>query len=97
MPSAPRHPFPPKLSLGQAEEIRRRYDAGESPSRLALEYGVAPSSVYAVVQERAHRRRVTVSLSAQDLGLLERFASRGRQSREDAARELIRRALNEAT
>ena len=88
-----RHPFPAKLSLEQAEVIRKRYAAGESPAQLATEYGVAASSVYAVVQERAHRRRVVVALSGDDFQQLERLATAKHASREDIAHELIRRAL----
>ncbi len=50
---ATRHPFPAKLTLEQAELIRKRYAAGEAPGQLASEYGIAASSVYAVVHERA--------------------------------------------
>jgi hypothetical protein len=88
-----RHPFPPKLSIEQAETIRQRYGAGEAPGRLAGEYGIAPSSVYAVVHDRAHRRRVVVTLSSEDFHQLERRAVTQQSSREDVARELIRRAL----
>ena len=76
---ATRHPFPAKLTLEQAEVIRKRYAAGESPAQLASEFGVAPSSVYAVVHERAHRRRVVVTLSSDDF---RQQAPRGREARQ---------------
>jgi hypothetical protein len=92
----PRHPFPSKLTLEQAEAIRQRYGAGEAPGQLAIEYGIAPSSVYAVVHDRSHRRRVMVMLSGDDFQQLERLATAKQASREDVARELLRRALDEA-
>lgn len=92
----PRHPFPAKLSLEQAEAIRQRYGAGEAPGHLASEYGIAPSSVYAVVHERAHRRRVVVTLSSDDFRQLERRALARQSSREAIANELIRSALGAA-
>ena len=91
---ATRHPFPAKLTLEQAEAIRQRYGAGEAPGQLASEYGIAASSVYAVVHERAHRRRVVVTLSGDDFQHIERLAAAKHASREEVARELIRRALD---
>lgn len=88
-----RHPFPSKLSIEQAETIRQRYGAGETPGHLASEYGIAASSVYAVVHERAHRRRVVITLSSEDFQQLERRAVAKHSNREDVALELIRTAL----
>ena len=87
------HPFPAKLSMEQAEEIRLRYGKSESPSQLANEYGIALSSLYSVLRGRTHQRRVTVTLSSEDVQQLERFATAQQWSRETAAQELIRRGF----
>lgn len=48
------HPFPGKLSLDQAEEVRRLRARGLPLADLAEKFGVAKSSVSAIVHFHAH-------------------------------------------
>lgn len=48
------HPFPGKLSLDQAEEVRRLRARGLTLAELAERFGVARSSVSAIVKYKAH-------------------------------------------
>lgn len=48
------YPFPPKLSFGQAEEVRRLRVRGVCLADLAQRFGVAKSSVSAIVKHKAH-------------------------------------------
>ena len=48
------HPFPGKLSPGQAEEIRRLRAHGRPLAELADRFGVAKSSISTVVHYHAH-------------------------------------------
>ena len=51
------NPFAAKLTLADAQEIRRRHAAGESQRQLAREYGVSPQAVHRVVLGQVHRQR----------------------------------------
>jgi len=52
---APRsHPFAAKLSLDQAEEVRHLRTRGMSLAELAGRFGIAKSSVSAIVKHKAH-------------------------------------------
>src|SRR5580693_2444771 len=44
------HPFPPKLNFVLAEEVRRLRRAGMSVTQIAERYGVAKSSISAVLK-----------------------------------------------
>lgn len=90
------HPFAPKLTVAQAEEIRRRYEAGESPTRLAAHYGIARSSLYSVVRGRTHRPYVTVTVSSADVSKLDDFAAASGATRGEVASRLLRRALEDS-
>lgn len=48
------HPFPAKLTLDQAEEVRRLRARGAHLNALAEKFGVAKSSISAVVHYHAH-------------------------------------------
>lgn len=74
MTRSPHHRFHAKLDLAKAEEIRARIRAGEAPRALAREYGVAPSSLYEVVNGRSHRPRLVVRLAPRDLARLDQLA-----------------------
>ena len=80
----------------QAEEIRLRYRDGESPTLLAALYGVARSSLYAVVRGRSHRPRVCVVVTSADVGKLDDIAAASGATREDVAARLLRRALEDS-
>jgi Mor family transcriptional regulator len=47
------------LTFDQAEEIRRRYTAGETQSQIAREYGVTSQTVGSIVRGKTHKRRVS--------------------------------------
>ncbi len=49
-----RHPFASKLSLEQADEVRRLRRDGAAVADLAARYGIAKSSVSAIVHLHAH-------------------------------------------
>jgi hypothetical protein len=90
------HPFAPKLTVERAEEIRRRYRDGESPSLLAAHYGIARSSLYAVVRGRSHRPRVSVVVSSAEVGKLDSIAAACGTTRDEVASRLLRRALDDS-
>lgn len=48
------HPFPGKLALDQAEEVRRLRARGLPLAELAERFGVAKSSVSAIVKHKSH-------------------------------------------
>lgn len=48
------HPFAGKLSLDQAEDIRRLRARGLPLAELAARFGIAPASVSAIVHLKAH-------------------------------------------
>lgn len=52
----PAHPFSGKLSLDQADEVRRLRANGAPLAELAGKFGVAKSSISAVVHYHAHGR-----------------------------------------
>lgn len=48
------HPFPGKLTLDQAEEVRRLRARGLPLAELAGRFGIAKSSVSAIAKHKAH-------------------------------------------
>lgn len=48
------HPFPGKLTLDQAEEVRRLRARGLPLADLAARFGIAPASVSAIVHFKVH-------------------------------------------
>jgi hypothetical protein len=67
----PRHPFPSKITLARAEEIRRRVADGQSTIAIARQYGIARTSVHDILAGRSHRRDLTVHLTAEDFAQLQ--------------------------
>lgn len=57
------HPFAPKLSLDQAEEVRRLRARGRPVAELAERFGVAKSSVSAIVHLKAHEPPGTLRIA----------------------------------
>jgi hypothetical protein len=88
------HPFPPKLTLAEAEDIRTRHAAGEAPRTLATEYGIALSSVYDVLRGRAHPPRLLVPVTSLALARLLAAAKQTGASPEKLAAALIEGALS---
>ncbi len=60
------HPFAGKLSPGQAEEVRRLRARGLSLAELAGRFGIARSSISAIVKYNAQRSRDFVRLVLHD-------------------------------
>ena len=87
------HPFPAKLTLTDAEEIRMRHAAGEAPRALASEYGVAVSSVYDVLRARSHAPRIVVPLTSVVLARLQTASLRAGVANETFAAALIEGGL----
>ena len=48
------HPFPTKLTAEQAQEVRRLRDRGQALAEIAGRFGIAKSSVSAIVRYHAH-------------------------------------------
>jgi len=76
-------PPKPKMDLERAEELRRRYAAGESGPELSQAYGVGLRAVYNVLHGRTHRPRFEIELTSDDFARLQAWArERGVQPRE---------------
>ncbi|MCC6653485.1 MAG: hypothetical protein IT348_20205 [Candidatus Eisenbacteria bacterium] len=88
-----KHPFAAKLDHATAEEIRARHRAGEAPRTLALEYGVARSSLYEVLRGRTHQGLLVLRLRPVELARLEQFARELELSPGELAARCIERAL----
>ncbi|MCA9590790.1 MAG: hypothetical protein KC657_36075 [Myxococcales bacterium] len=71
------HPFPGKLTLDQAAEVRRLRARGRPLAELAERFGVAKSSVSAIVHLKAHEPPGTLRLElpAGELDLLRQIAA----------------------
>lgn len=65
------HPFPAKLTDGQAEEVRRLRRGGAPLAELAEKFGVAKSSLSRVIHLKSHAPlgtlRIALPTSEQDL------------------------------
>jgi transcriptional regulator with XRE-family HTH domain len=57
------HPFPPKLSFDQAEEVRRLRAQGVPLLEIAGRFGIARSSVSAIVHLKAHEPEGTLRIA----------------------------------
>lgn len=90
-----RHPYPPKLTLEQAEEIRRLRRAGIQLAELATRFGVAKSSISAITHLHAHcpRTIVRVALPEFERALLSECAEDEGRTDEDFASALLAEAL----
>jgi len=87
------HPFAPKLDPASAQVIRERYQAGESPSHLAADFGVAVSTLYDVIRGRSYRTPMVLPLGVVELRQLEAIAQRFGLTRQQAAVEIMRRGI----
>lgn len=88
-----KHPFAAKLDHATAEEIRARHRAGETPRTLALEYGIARSSLYEVLRGKSHGGSLVVRLRPVELARLERSARELELSPGELAARCIELAL----
>lgn len=72
----PLHPFAAKLTLDQAEEVRRLRRSGAPLAELAEKFGVAKASVSAIVHYHAHVPNgvVRVALPEFEIALLAEIA-----------------------
>lgn len=89
------HPFPPKLSLDQADEIRRLRARGLPLAELAGRFGVAKSSVSAIVHLKAHvpNGALRVALPKFEAALLDEIAEDEGVPVEKLAADLLVEAL----
>lgn len=100
-PPRPREPnparaFAAKLSRAQADEIRRRYLAGETLTRLAAEFDVTVGALSRVVNGHSYRdcaARVALKLSAQNAIALARLVARTGLPRRRLTEEVFERGL----
>ena len=93
MTTSQHHPFPSKLTLDDAEQIRVRHAAGEAPRALAAEYGVAVSSLYDIIRGRAHAPRIMLPISSVVRARLRAAARRAGVPDETLALALLEGAL----
>ena len=89
------HPFAPKLSMAQAEEIRRLRRGGAQLAELAAKFGVAKSSISAIAHLHAHcpPSVVRVALPEFERALLAEVARDEGIAEEQFAAELLTQAL----
>src|SRR5438105_2639696 len=94
---ARRHPCPPKLSMILAEEVRRLRRDGVSVHDLARRYGVAKSSISAVLHLHTYvpDYLVAVCLRPLERGLLAELAADEGIAEEQLASEILSRGLDE--
>lgn len=85
------HPFPGKLRLDQAEEVRRLRARGLPLAELAERFGIAKSSVSAIVKYKAHEPPGTlrVALPAFEAALLAEIAEDEEVPVEQLAADLL--------
>lgn len=57
------HPFPGKLTIDHAEDVRRLRAHGLPLAELAERFGIATSSVSAIVKYKAHEPRGTLRIA----------------------------------
>ncbi len=89
------HPFAPKLTDEQAEDVRRLRRAGASLAELAARFGISKSSVSAITHLHAHCPSgvVRVALPEFERALRAEHASDAGRTDEDLASELLLAAL----
>jgi hypothetical protein len=85
------HPFPRKLTLNQAGEVRRLRNDGASLTELADRFRIAKSSVSAIVHFHAHVPDgvVRVALPEFERALIEELASEAEVQIEQFAADLL--------
>ena len=91
------HPFPPKLTYVLAEEVRRLRRAGVSVTELARRYGVAKSSISAVLKLHVYVPDYVVAVGLQrvERTLLREVAQDDRVADEQLASELVAQGLHQ--
>lgn len=89
------HPFPSKLTPDQAEEVRRLRARGAPIAELAERFGIAKSSVSAIVHYHAHVPDdvVRIALPAFERALLAELAEDEEVPVEKLAADLLIGAL----
>jgi transposase-like protein len=89
-PEPCRHPFPAKLTFVLAQEARRLRREGASVTAIARRYGVAKSSISAVLRFHVYAPNVVaVGLEREERALLRELAQRDKISDEQLAGELV--------
>lgn len=85
------HPFPAKLTPDQAEEVRRLRARGLRLADLAERFGIAKSSVSAIVKHKTHEIPGTlrVALPEFERALLDELAEDGEVPAEKLAADLL--------
>jgi len=93
------HPFPPKLSMVIAEEIRRQRRHGVSVDELARRYGVAKASISAVLHLHAYVPEfvVPVRLDKHTRGVLTELADEQGIAAEQLAADILNEGLDRLT
>lgn len=91
------HPFPRKLTFVLAEEVRRLRRAGVSVTELARRYGVAKSSISAVLKLHTYVPDyvIAVGLHRVERALLREVAQDNRVADEQVASELVAQGLHQ--
>src|SRR5947199_8792152 len=91
MPDARAHRFAAKLTKATAQDIRRLHRAGTSVKEIARRYGVAKSSVSAILHLHVYvpEHIVMVPLAAFERGLLAEIARDENVAEEQLASELL--------
>jgi transposase-like protein len=95
-PEPCRHPYPRKLTFVIAEDVRRLRRAGVSVTAIARRYGVAKSSISAVLKLHTYAppNVIAVGLERQERDLLQELAQDARISDEQLAAELIVKGMD---
>jgi hypothetical protein len=90
------HPFPPKLNFVLAEEVRRLRRAGMSVTKIAARYGVAKSSISAVLKLHTYAppQVIAIDLEPWDRGMLRELAKEEDTSDELLAGDLLANAMD---
>jgi lambda repressor-like predicted transcriptional regulator len=90
------HPYPAKLSFVIAEDVRRLRRAGASVKSIAKRYGVAPSSISAVLKLHVYAppEVIAVGLETSQRAVLRELAKEDELSDEQLAGDLIVRGMD---
>jgi predicted transcriptional regulator len=89
------HPYPAKLTFVIAEDVRRLRREGISVTKIAEKYGVAKSSISAVLRLHVYAPNVVaVELEPSNRAVLRELAVSDRISDEQLAGELIVRGMD---
>ena len=93
------HPFPAKLTRATADEIRALHRNGAAVKELARRFGVARSSISAILQMHVYVPEYVVMLSLCDLrrSVLAEIARDEKIAEAELASALLSKALDEVT